>query len=469
MNFSFNGIRKPYIISANIKRPVTFEEESIFFKVRGRPGSIFKSRDIKMRQIPVEIWVDSVGFENMEELEEDMANWLWQEEPKILFFDDNIERKYYAIAKVVSKPISYTNTAMINVLFTCPDPYKYGLPKQVAFNNGAAIIQNSGTVDAAPVVSINVLQDVNFIDVFTDEAYMRIGRPEEVGQVPVEKEQRVMWEQMNATTGWSSSGVSAGADVITGSFSSNGYEFYANYGTGSAWHGPALKKSVPGGPLTDFRVDFMIKFPSVAGQYGRNELYLLDDQGAAIGKIAMKKVGSGSNSNRVEMRLGDSALFHFMVDTTGPWNDFNGILRLSRVGNVWEAYVARVNPTTGRHTSRYSTRYVDSDNFYLKNLSQVQVHMAQFGTKPVGGLRITDIKVFKINDISETASFVIARAGDVITFDHKRSEILLNGEDAKKLKDFGARFFRLPKGQSILLLEPSDKVEGTVTFEEGYL
>jgi hypothetical protein len=78
-----------------------------------------------------------------------------------------------------------------------------------------------------------------------------------------------------------------------------------------------------------------------------------------------------------------------------------------------------------------------------------------------------NIKVSRLNEAPAEIP-VIASAGDIITFDHTKSLVAINGEPRPDLKDFGARFFKLPKGVSTLLIEPSDSLTATITLREAF-
>lgn len=474
-NFSINGVSKSWTrIARDWSLPAFAPRNRMLLKIPGRPGAIVTESETDIRSFPLPIIIIASTMKERLERIEELSSFILSDKPQEWKFDKYPNRTLYAMIDggMDIDEMYEIGEGKLNVI--CPDPYKYGPSKILPFVDGAVTVHNNGTIDVSPVIEATVLEDITYLDVFNNDGYMRIGAPVEAGQVSVEREQRVLWEQMDTLTGWSATGTAVDGGVIDGTFTTNGYDFVATYGTGTSWHGPALKKPVPNAPLTDFKLEFLIKFPSVSGSFGRQELYLLDDQSQIVAKVGMKKVGGGASGNIVEIRLGDLTTNHFLVNYAGDsgrsWNDFNGILRLTRIGNVWEAYVAMIDQTTGLHHTRHTARYTDSGNLFARNLSQVQIHMAQNGTTPVPDLRIRDVKVYKINEIPDTSPYVIARAGDIIKFDHKRSEITINGEDKKVLKDMGAlRFFKLPKGEDVLLIEPKDKVTATVKIEEGYL
>lgn len=60
----------------------------------------------------------------------------------------------------------------------------------------------------------------------------------------------------------------------------------ADYGTGTGWHGPALKRSLSV-PIQNFRVEVDLDFQMTSYEIGRMEVYLLDEASEIIGEIAI--------------------------------------------------------------------------------------------------------------------------------------------------------------------------------------
>jgi predicted phage tail component-like protein len=475
VSFIFNGIQNDSIrILKEFERPAFAPINHEVMYVPGVPGGYIQetSRQIRLINIPVEI----KPLENLSLFEtvEKIVSWLTTEEDVELVLPGEPNRTYYARLTGDLQLREILNRGKGTIQFICPDPYKYGPTKKLDFTNGILNVFNNGTINAAPVVEVVVLEDISYLDFFNDKGYMRIGRPMEIGQTIVNKYERMLNDSLATLVGWSNAGLTVDGGDVTGAFTVVNGEFVASsYDTGTTWHGPAVKKSIPNAPIVDFEVEYRLKFPTIAGGLGRIELYLLDDQSQTIGKLSMKRINEGFGGNTVEVRLGNGLTSHMLVNYAGAdnrsWDNFNGIIRLSREGNVWTAYIARIDPNTSKHIVRYGATYTDTGLLYTNNLSQVQLHIAQNGTSPVPKLAIADLRIDRINNVSPTGPYVIATTGDVIKFDHAKSELTINGEDAKRLKDFGATFFDLPRGVNALLLEPSDKVSATLSMREGYL
>ena len=64
------------------------------------------------------------------------------------------------------------------------------------------------------IIEIEVTKPSTFLDVWNGDNYFRIGWPLRMDQVPVERNQRVMWDEMSTTVGWTN--VPNSEDMIGG-------------------------------------------------------------------------------------------------------------------------------------------------------------------------------------------------------------------------------------------------------------
>ena len=133
-------------------------------------------------------------------------------------------------------------------------PYKLGKHNTHSFsqNSSTEIITsfvNQGNVEAPPIIEIEAKKPSTFLDVWFGEYpynrdYFRIGYPLKTEQLPIERNQRLIWDEMATTVGWSKVSAMEDGNPV-GEMKSDGYQFYcSNYGTGSGkgWNGAAVKK-----------------------------------------------------------------------------------------------------------------------------------------------------------------------------------------------------------------------------------
>jgi predicted phage tail component-like protein len=476
---TFRGIRKDYItVLRGRKRPPWSSIQRNIVTIPGRVGGyLFNTKiDPKLLEVPVLIMADS--FSDLQKLKEDLAMWLVTDTPQELIFDDEPDRIYYAVVDGSLDLDELVRWGQGVIRFICPDPYKYGAEHTYIIPNGQDIfdIDNPGTADAEPKFKITLNEDVTFLSIVRDDSFMMVGKPlDEVNETPKQELEVILEDNMTTTSGgWTSANTFVENGDVTGAFSSSGSYFYAsNFGTGSLWHGPALKKSLPEA-LQDFQVEFIVQFNSNGDpkKMGRIELILLDTNNQTVAKLAMKDVYQGYAENHAEMRAGNISTGTRLIDG-GPlkkddWDDFYGMLRLSREGNIWRAYVAVID-SNGKHVKTRSETFTDHKNQYMAPITQVMVHIAQRGTIAPADMKIHKVKVFKRNSLGSSEIPIIAKAGDVIEFDHESAMVYKNGEDFRSALDLSSDFFTLKPGTNRLSLLPEGVGNIEVTFRERFL
>jgi predicted phage tail component-like protein len=477
-SFTFNGERRDYlVVLKGRKRPPWAPVQRNILKVPGLPGGYLQNTETDVRVLEVPVFIRGDNLTHLQRVKEDLAAWLVTDEPKELIFDDDPTRIYYA---VVDDTVDFEEIVKFGegtIKFICPDPYVYGPEQTVDIpydgNEQTVIVQNNGSAPTYPKFTVTFNQPTTFLDIITPSDYMRIGKPISVQETAVEKEQIVLDDNMSTLSGW---GAATYVDdgVVTGTMSSNGNDFNASgYGTGTGWHGPAVKKSLSE-TIQDFRVEAYLKqHTTTPNLIGRAEVYLLDANNAVIAKIAMVDAWTGVASNKAEVRLGDTTSPHYMVNTTGKtktwWNDFQGVIKLTRIGKRFTAYIANITKDgRNKHFRTWFVGYTDVDEKYQMPLAQVQLHLGAYGTYPRTTQAFQRIRVYKINQNTEGGIPYIATVGDVIEIDHAQNSILKNGEPFLSAKDFGANFFALDRGQTEIAVNPAGIATVEMTYRERW-
>jgi predicted phage tail component-like protein len=478
-SFTFNGQRRDYLkVLKGRKRPPWAPVQRNILKVPGLPGGYLQSTDTDVRVLEVPVFVKGDNLTHLQRVKEDLAAWLVTDEPKELIFDDDPSRIYYAVVDDTVDFEEMLRYGKGNIRFLCPDPYVYGPEQTVNIPNGTdgqkVIVQNNGSAETYPKFTVTVNQPITFLDIITPDNYMRIGQPYTADQTPKQKYELVLNDEATTISGWVTANEVDGG-VVSGAMISDGERFVAeNYGTGNDWHGPAIKKSVPE-LLTDFRVEMVVSITSKGdpSQNGRVECYLLGQNNNVIGKMAIKDVFQGVEENHVEFRVGNSVNNTFIFNNRYPkkkngWNNFYGLLRFERIKGVWYCYVAKID-TKGYHYYDFSDHFTDRNNLYSEKLSQIQLHIGQKGTNKQCTMAIYKVKVYKVNDTNiHTEVPFIADVGDLIEINHQTNKILKNGEDFNYVKDFGANFFPIGKGQTEIMVNPPGVATVEMTFRERW-
>lgn len=494
-SLTFNGVRKPwlYLLRGREKPPFASVQRNLL-TVPGMDGAHLQSSETEPLLISQPVGFKVSSDEHALQLKEELAEWLITDEPVPLEFDDEPGRIYYAIVENTLDDFEKIATLRQGTIqFICPDPFSYGPEITRHLLPDVSTIKNEGTANAKPIIEMTakesvtyaLIQNQNDLEQLGDEwypKYLMIGKPHEVDETPFERYVRRYYTNANTLVGWtkaSNSDIDGG--TVAGNIVSRNNRFVADsYGTGSNWHGPAIKTSLES-PIQDFRLSAFVGFlnQQQAAMVGRLEIYLLDVNGNAVAKMALKDTSATRAAVFAEMRAGDREtndmiISGFPARETG-WNNFSGQLRISREWddkkkeNVWSAYVALVDTSTRRHHGRRIVSEWRDGGKYSRNVAQIVVHMGAVGTHtPVhANSGVSSIILEEI--IQEPAGIpYIAHKDDVITFDCVTRDVYLNGEPVPDLmEDFGWSYFDLVKGDNQLVVHPS-AFDTTVRYRPPY-
>ena len=153
-----------------------------------------------MRVLSIPIGIIVPDDADLEMLKEEIASWLITDQPVELIFDVEPNRTYLAVVDDSFDPDEFVTLGIGTLKFICPMPYKLGPTQTVDFQTGAsgliANVQNKGSVESNPIIEVEVTKPSTFLDVWNGTNYFRIGYPLKADQVPVERNQRVLWDEM---------------------------------------------------------------------------------------------------------------------------------------------------------------------------------------------------------------------------------------------------------------------------------
>ncbi|PFP32803.1 distal tail protein Dit, partial [Bacillus cereus] len=384
-----------------------------------------------------------------ETLKEEIAEWLITEKPVELVFDVTPDRTYLAVIDEDFDPEDFITLGKGTLNFVCPMPYKLGPTKTVEFEmDGRGLIanvQNKGSVESNPIIEVEVTKSSTFLDVWNETNYFRIGYPLKADQVPVERNQRVLWDEMGTTIGWTE--VPKTEDMTGGGkFKSDGYRFMAEYlgePTVKGWHGCIAKKNIPQGPLQDFIMQAYVRINSHHwDQMGRVEIGLLDENSDYVARISMSDVqweaeqNSGFASVGNSKKPGGQVLINEHGDHPDTWTNFRGRLWLARTGNRWEAYISKFILGTEIDDAERFVVWFDENNVNMNKVTQVQISISQFSNNMFcSQMSIDDLKIWKVNMNTQNNPPYIFDVGDKVVIDTERSLVTINGKSAINLKD----------------------------------
>ncbi|PEV74678.1 distal tail protein Dit [Bacillus cereus] len=486
LNFTFNHIQKDYIqMLIGRKRPSWAPVKRNLVKVPHRPGAFFMHTETQERRIDVPIAIKAKkDMADLQKIKEDLAEWLYTEQPTELIFDDELDRTYLALIDGSIDLEELVNRGKGVITFICPMPYKLGPTKTVEFQANerglVANVQNKGSVESNPIIEIEVTKPSTFLDVWNGDNYFRIGWPLRMDQVPVERNQRVMWDEMSTTVGWIN--VPNSEDMMGGGAfkvdaGSRLVPVYLGETNIKGWHGCIAKKNIPQGPLQDFIMQAYVGVRSShPDQMGRVEIGLLDENSDYVARISMNDVHWQAEQNTGFAKLGNKkkpnserVLINEPGDHPTTWNQYRGRLWLARTGNRWEAYISKFLWNTEKDDSERFVVWEDENNMNMDKVAQVQISICQFSDNMFcTDMSIDDLKIWKVNMNTQDNPPYIFDVGDKVVIDTERSLVSINGKKAIHLKDIFSDYPVINKGLSKLEIMPSDVGIAKVTYRERY-
>ncbi|PDZ23452.1 distal tail protein Dit [Bacillus cereus] len=482
-SFSFNNIRKDFVqIEKGWKRPAWAPVKRNFLSVPGYTGARLLNTQTEMRVLSIPVGIIVPEGSDLETMKEEIAEWLITGQPAELIFDVEPNRTYLAVVEDSFDPDEFVTLGIGTIKFICPMPYKLGPTRTVDFQTGAsgliANVQNKGSVESNPIIEVEVTKPSTFLDVWNGTDYFRIGYPLKANQVPVERNQRVLWDEMGTTIGWTD--VPKTEDMTGGGkFKSDGYRFMAEYlgePTVKGWHGCIAKKNIPQGPLQDFIMQAYVHINSYHwDQMGRVEIGLLDESSDYVARISMSDVqweaeqNSGFASVGNSKKPGGQVLINEHGDHPDTWTNFRGRLWLARTGNRWEAYISKFILGTEIDDAERFVVWFDENNVNMNKVTQVQISISQFSNNMFcSEMSIDDLKIWKVNMNTQNNPPYIFDVGDKVVIDTERSLVTINGKSAINLKDIFSDYPVIHKGSNKLEIMPSTVGTAKVTYRERF-
>lgn len=492
LSFTFNNIRKDYIqMLVGRKRPSWAPVKRRLVRVPHRAGALLLNTETEERRIDVPLVIKAKkDMADLQKLKEDLADWLYTEQPAELIFDDELDRTYLALIDGSVDLDEIVNRGRGVITFVCPMPYKLGKTNTHKFTQEwstetTSYFTNKGSVEAPALIEMTVKKPSTFLDVWFGEYpnnrdYFRIGYPLTVEETTVQERERVMWDEMATPIGWTP--VTGQFDDMkgTGSFKSRGgYALYCeDYGKEVGFYGAIAKKNIPGGPLQDFEMEAWMTLKSKnIGEMGRVEVLLLDEASNVVARINMNDLYATAEITRAHMKIGNSGTpnsFRKLVDTSGyystTFNQFRGRLRIARRGKVWSVYVAKFIDGTEKDGASLVERWIDETGNPMteRKIAQVMIAICKWDNhEPVKEIQIDDLKIWKVNKVPSNAQPYIFDTGDKIVIDTEKSLVTINGKNAINIKEIFSNFPVVIRGENRIDIMPPD-VNATISYRERY-
>lgn len=362
------------------------------------------------------------------------------------------------------------------------DPYIYGQEKTLHFPSDHVVITNEGTAEADPIFELTATQKTTFAMISNlEEEYNLIGKPADDDVQEVDYRTSVMYENGSTLNQWQHTenremiSDDSNIDSLDGVMGTDDAGIRAqSYGTPqNRQRGPAIFKELSN-PIQDFEIESTFDIISRFEQENfRMMIYFLDENMNNIGHMGIKD-NSRLNKRRVPLAqlgqhnqgvslLGDSSpRIDDARDTTLMY------LRAKREGQRFTFYIAHWR--NQRHETVWNESYFDVNNEFQGRLKYITLFIGSYQDRATPNrLRINSVEAFELKTVEEDQTPYILNPGDLVTFDHKNEDILVNGEVRPDLMTYiGADFFKLKKGENSLVVRPENSFETLAKFRERF-
>lgn len=436
------------------------------------PGVLFQGSQYGARYIPLEISFEGKDLNDYESRLRTLANWLSPEDGIGEYISDwEPDKVYYAVldSQDIKRVDNIARAGSGTLTLVCPDPFAYDLNELTV--SIPAVVNNTGTADVSPKFKITLNQPTTHLEIINNSVLTPQGTPRSIvlgkastiEQSEYTREELVLDDTMQDTSTWQTAG-SVENGYVSGNMNVNANGFYAEtFGTPispNRFQGPSLKKAI-GQVLQDFKIDVYFSLLNSNHEIGIIETYLLGSNDEVIGKISFGDPWKYTKQNQGKMQAGTAANGYDLVTTSDRpygWNDFSGIMRITREDNVWVPYWAIIRSDGTHDWRRSNLSYVDIDRKYTGQISSVQVAIRTWPYADPCDMSIHHIKVYKINqptDINNNIPY-IASAGDIIELNTATGLLTKNGEPSLELISLDTDFnFNLQMGENDIEVNPS--------------
>ena len=229
-----------------------------------RNGSVYNGMNYGTRDINIKFIIKAANAKEYEQFVNDTKRAFYTKDEAQLFCGD--EENYIWCVPVDDLVITElgANCAEGEVSLIAYNPYWYNTIQNATNNEGSKqfTVTNNGDVETYPIINLGFTKDATFAQITNQESgdTILLGGIPSVEGTTIKANTKILDDNMESTTGWSSSTApidsgrstggtisvtSAGAGLMCGDFGSSS--------SGSQWHGACYKKSL-NQSLTDFGV-----------------------------------------------------------------------------------------------------------------------------------------------------------------------------------------------------------------------
>jgi len=434
-----------YFIINDVRGRGVLSVENRIIRIPDMSGAYTTGTRSPVRYLDVDITMKGNSFEDLRKRIEKLSEILdtGQDSVPITFADEE-DRTYYGKLDSVGDKTEKARIYQATLRFLCVDPYKYGPEQTVIIPNDIIVIENTGTIESDPIFELTAKERTTFAMISNgadeDSEYNLIGTPADDDVEVVDTKTSVLYENGSTIDTWTHTteirmvSHDVNIDGLNGEMGTDGAGIrIENRGpTTQKQNGPAVFKELPNA-IQDFEIESTFDIISRRERENwRMMIYFLDENMNNIGHMGVKDNSRnykrrvalsqlGQHNQEVSLIGDNSYIENNARDTTLFY------LRFRREGKRFTVYIAHWR--NQRHETIWEASYNDVDDRFQGRLKYITLFIGRFQDRVnPNRARINSVEVFELSQSTVDQTPYIIYPGDIITFDHKDDDILINGE-----------------------------------------
>src|SRR5690606_15365463 len=153
-----------------------------------------------------------------------------------IIFPDEPDMTYYGEYAGVEENVEYHHVGIHRgTIYILRDKFKYGTEKAVEPSSDTFIVENEGTAETEPIITLTAKEPTTFAMVSNGEEYMMVGRPIDVDELAQPRLTTILNDNCSSLVGWTAlpNGAQLDTGIVGGTmYVHGGYGFSAeSYGT----------------------------------------------------------------------------------------------------------------------------------------------------------------------------------------------------------------------------------------------
>ncbi|MBP3905752.1 MAG: phage tail family protein [Peptostreptococcaceae bacterium] len=388
-----------YITILNVNRPLMPPRTNFTKDIPGIHGKHYTGYKYDEKTIELECLLTTDSAEERMEIIHEIAFILDVNCPKRLIISDEPDKYCYAVpvGEIEIEKVKYNGS--FTLTFVCYDPMTYALEEDFFVGENRKIqINNAGTVETYPKVSVSFYKDAHFLQCTNHKGEtVLVGTPPKVDNTKVSHDPKILKDNCETLTNWNSVGNVVDNATVNGNIVINagGWGFTCNnYGSGEGWHGGGRRRSFT--PVQDFKVEVKMMHNSKGDLRGTGAGTTAASTSGSTTKAVQYKITAdpslrirqGRGTNTKQLGTIPKGKTVSVTDIQSNWGKvtYNG-----KTGYIYMQYTQKVTTTTTSSTTTNNYKITANPSLRLRS-GRGTKYSTLTTIKKGTTVKITDIK-----------------------------------------------------------------------------